>query len=148
MALIPFRSIESLPRRLGTLQQEMNDLLSTAFGEVPTATTEFIPSIDVAEDDDNILVTAEMPGVAKDDIEVQVDRDVLILRGEKHEEKREEQGGRTIHREVRHGTFVRQLTLPCEVDPDKTQGKLDNGVLKLTLPKKESSKGKRISISA
>jgi HSP20 family protein len=148
MAIIPFRTIESLPRRLGTLQQEMNELLSSAFGEVTPSPHEFVPTVDVSEDDQNVLVKAEIPGMSKDDIEIQIDRDLLTLRGEKREEKKEENGERTIYREVRHGSFLRQLTLPCEVDPDKTEAKLDNGVLRLRLPKREPSRGKRISISA
>jgi HSP20 family protein len=148
MAIIPFRTIESLPRRLGTLQQEMNELLSSAFGEVTPSPHEFVPTVDVSEDDQNVLVKAEIPGMSKDDIEIQIDRDLLTLRGEKREEKREENGERTIYREVRHGSFLRQLTLPCEVDADKTEAKLDNGILRLRLPKKEPSRGKRISISA
>jgi HSP20 family protein len=149
MAIIPFRSIESLPRRLGTLQQEMNELLSSAFGEIPTWSTEpgeFIPKVDISETENEILVTAEMPGVARDDVRIEIDRDLLTLRGEKREERHKENGGRVIHHEVRHGSFLRRFTLPCEVDADKTKAKMDDGLLKLHLPKKEPSKGKRIAI--
>jgi HSP20 family protein len=146
MAIIPFRSFEALPQRLGTLQQEMNDLLSSAFGELPTA-RDFVPSVDISESEKEILVEAEMPGIERDDIDIEVDRDTLTLRGEKREERRKEDGGRLIHHEVRHGSFLRRFTLPCEVDADKTEAKMDNGVLKLKLPKKESSRGKRISIA-
>jgi HSP20 family protein len=145
MAIIPFRSIEALPQRLGTLQQEMNDLLSSAFGELPTA-REFMPTVDISENEKEIIVQAEMPGIDRDDVHVEIDRDLLTLRGEKREERHKENGGRLIHHEVRHGSFLRRFTLPCEVDADKTKGKLENGVLRLSLPKKGSAKGKRIAI--
>jgi HSP20 family protein len=149
MAIIPFRNVEALPQRLGTLQQEMNDLLSTAFGELPTFSMkpgEFSPKVDISESDNEIIVSAEIPGVSRDDIRIEVDRDVLSLSGEKREERHKEDGGRVIHHEVRHGSFLRRFTLPCEVNADKTQAKMNDGVLTLQLPKKEPSKGKRIAI--
>lgn len=150
MALIPFRSTESLPQRLGTLQQEMSDLLTSAFGELPAWSTrpvDFIPTVDISENENDIIVTAEMPGVERENVRVEVERDLLSLRGEKREESKKENGGRVVHREMRYGSFLRRFTLPCEVDADKTQAKMENGVLKLRLPKKEATKGKQISIA-
>lgn len=106
---------------------------------------QFVPSIDVVEGSDSLTLTAEVPGMTKDDIEVTVDNGVLALRGEKKEEKTTEEAG--YHRvERRYGQFERRIRLPQYVDANKIKATYKDGVLKLTMPKAEAAKTKAIRI--
>ncbi|MFO7955755.1 MAG: Hsp20/alpha crystallin family protein [Candidatus Brocadiia bacterium] len=105
----------------------------------------FVPAIDVTEDEDAVRLTAEVPGMEKDDLDVSIDNNVLTLRGEKKEEEVSEDTG--YHRvERRYGQFERRIRLPNYVDTEKIDATYDNGVLKLTLPKAETAKAKSIEI--
>jgi len=105
----------------------------------------FVPAIDVTEDENNVALTAEIPGMEKDDLEVTVDNGVLTLRGEKKEEEVSEETG--FHRvERRYGQFERRIRLPDYVDTDKIDASYQNGVLKLTMPKTEAAKARSIQI--
>lgn len=99
------------------------------------------PVIDLEETDDNVIVTAELPGLNKSDFNVEVDGRRLILRGERkasHEEK-----GRTYHySECAYGAFYRAVPLPCEVEVDKSKAKYKKGVLTVTLPKTAEAKAR------
>ena len=99
------------------------------------------PVIDLEETDDDIVVTAELPGLDKSDFNVEVEGQRLILRGERkstHEEK-----GRLYHySECACGSFYRSVALPCEVDPDKSKAKYRKGVLSVTLPKTPEAKAR------
>lgn len=105
------------------------------------------PAIDVVEKENELVVTAEVPGMKRDDIEVQVSDGVLTLKGEKraaHEEK-------GAHRRVwerSYGAFERTFSLPRSVDADKVQAEFDEGVLTIHLPKTKQAKGRRVEIGA
>lgn len=104
------------------------------------------PVLDVEETDNDVLVRAELPGLRPQDFTVESTRDRLIIKGDKGEER--EQHGRGFHRrERRAGTFVRSIRLPCEVDPSKTKADYRDGVLRVTLPKTESAKARRVQVS-
>jgi HSP20 family protein len=106
----------------------------------------FVPAVDVTEDEENVLVRAEMPGMNKDDIEVTVRDNTLLLRGEKKTETNYEK--ENVHRyERRYGRFERVIALPEYVDSEKVAAKYEDGILTLTLPKTEASKPKQIKIS-
>ena len=103
------------------------------------------PALDVEETDDAVIVRAELPGLRPNDFTVEATEDRLVLRGEKGEEREEQ--GRGFHRlERRYGSFVRSIALPCEVDPDGTTARYRDGVLRVTLPKSEASKARRIRV--
>jgi len=105
----------------------------------------FVPAIDVTEDEEALTLTAEVPGMEKDDLDVSVDNDILTVRGEKKEEEVSENTG--YHRvERRYGQFERRIRLPNYVDTAKIDASYDNGVLKLTLPKTEFARAKSIEI--
>jgi HSP20 family protein len=90
--------------------------------------------MNVSETDKEIRITAELPGVSEQDIDVSLDDDVLTIRGEKRFERKEEK--ETFHFvECSYGTFQRSLRLPFAVDPDQVQASFENGVLTVTLPK-------------
>ncbi len=99
----------------------------------------FMPKVDVAERDKEWLVTAEMPGMGEKDIEIQLEGDRLVIKGERKEDKEEEKPN-YYHRESRYGAFRREVLLPGEVIPDKVKAKFDQGVLRITLPKTPESR--------
>ncbi len=97
------------------------------------------PFIDVIENDKEIIATAEMPGLEKQDIKINVTEDRLEISAEtKHEEKKEEKG--YIYRERRSGSYYRAISLPSPVDPDKSKASYKNGVLEIKMPKTEVKK--------
>lgn len=97
------------------------------------------PFIDVIESDKEIIATAEMPGLEKQDIKINVTEDRLEISAEtKHEEKKEEKG--YIYRERRSGSYYRAISLPSPVDPDESKATYKNGVLEIKMPKTEVKK--------
>ncbi len=105
----------------------------------------FVPAVDVVEEQDSVKLTAEVPGMTKEDLDVSIDNGVLTLRGEKKEEQTAEEAG--YHRvERRYGSFERRIRLPDYVDADQIEATYENGVLKLTMPKTESARARSIQI--
>ena len=97
------------------------------------------PFIDVMESDKEIIATAEMPGIEKKDIKINVTEDMLEISAEtKQEEKKEEKG--YIYRERRSGSYYRAISLPSPVDPDNSKATYENGVLEIKMPKTEVKK--------
>lgn len=106
---------------------------------------EWVPSIDVSETEDEIIVKADIPGVKPEDIEINLVDNVLTIKGEKKREKEEKK--ENFYRVERYyGTFMRSIQIPSEVDVEKIKAQYKDGVLKVTLPKKPESKGKTIKI--
>jgi HSP20 family protein len=105
----------------------------------------WMPAVDVLETDEELMLTAELPGMAKADIEITVVGDVLTMRGEKVGEKEDEK--KKFHMFERfYGTFQRSFTLPRSVDPEKATADFDKGVLRIHLPKTPKAKGKLVEI--
>jgi HSP20 family protein len=97
------------------------------------------PFIDVMDGDKEIIATAEMPGLEKQDIKINVTEDMLEISAEtKQEEKKEEKG--YIYRERRSGSYYRAISLPSPVDPDNSKATYENGVLEIKMPKTEVKK--------
>jgi len=107
----------------------------------------FSPSIDVVENDKDIRISAELPGMEEKDIDVSLSRDSLTIKGEKREEK-EDKGKGYYRMERSYGSFSRTLPLPSEIDQDKVKATFKKGVLTVTLPKTEKAikETKRIDI--
>ena len=99
----------------------------TAFGAT-------VPAVDVTEDDKAYKISAELPGMAEKDIDVSVSGDILVLKGEKREEREEKDQNRYLS-ERRYGAFQRNFSIPDSVDRDKITADFTKGVLTLTLPK-------------
>ena len=110
-------------------------------------TGDFAPRIDLSETEKAITISAELPGMEPDDVEISIDRNVLTLSGEKRAEK-EDKGKHHYRVERSFGSFRRSIPLPGEVEEDKISAKMKNGVLQVNLPKSNEShqKDKRISI--
>jgi HSP20 family protein len=108
---------------------------------------DFAPSVDVHEDDDALVLRADLPGVKREDIDIQVDGNVLTLKGERKLETESEK--RRYHRVERsYGSFVRQWQLPTNVDATKVDAAFENGILTLKLPKREEQKVRKIEVRA
>ncbi|MCC6739384.1 MAG: Hsp20/alpha crystallin family protein [Planctomycetia bacterium] len=127
-----------------TLDQFFNDL-----GKRDVAETQGLlaPALDISEDKGSLRITAELPGLDKKDIAIEVKEGILTIRGEKKME--EESKDRNYHRiERRYGSFYRALALPETVDTAKIEASFKNGVLTLAMPKREETKPKTIAIKA
>jgi len=143
--------MELLPRKrnrnqLTRLHDEMDDLFHNFFGlGTPFTKQEVWPAIDISENENEIVLNAEVPGCKAEDIDISVHGNTLTLSGEKkHEEEKEEKG--CYHMERSYGSFRRDLTLPSDVDAEKVDASCKNGVLKVKLPKAERAKAKKIKI--
>lgn len=102
-------------------------------------------ALEVAETDDAVIVYAELPGLRPGDFQIEATPDRLVLKGERAEEREERADG--FHRlERRYGSFLRTIALPAEVQPEKAEARYRDGVLRVTLPKTEASKARRIPI--
>lgn len=99
-------------------------------------TRAFLPALDVADEEKEIVVTAELPGLDEKDIQVNLEGDVLAITGEKRSDRSESKEGATWT-ERRYGSFERRIPLPCEIDADSVRASFKKGVLELRLPKLE-----------
>ena len=139
----PFQEFENLLDRYskssgGNLSRPFNTDLSFA---------DWAPSVDIEEKTDRYLIKADLPGVARDDIEVKLENGILSIRGEKRSEKTTDQeDGKRHHTERFHGSFARSFTLPDAVRAEEIDASYRDGVLSLTIPKAESEKPKSINI--
>ncbi|GJQ48640.1 MAG: Hsp20/alpha crystallin family protein [Candidatus Kuenenia stuttgartiensis] len=135
---------------VSSLQNEINRMFDqffrgwdfSGFGQEAGA---WSPSIDLSETDDNIVVKAEIPGIDPKEVNISIQDNNLIIKGEKKEEK-EEKGKNYYRMERSYGRFSRSVELPASVDMDKVNAECKNGVLEITLPKKEEVRPKQISV--
>ena len=140
----PYREIASL-----------QDRLNRAFGGYAYGSREredemqlsaWAPPVDIAEEKDRILITAELPGFQETEIEIQTENGMLTLRGERKFEN--ETDGKSYHRVERsYGQFVRSFSLPNNVDREKIQASFKDGLLQVELPKREDAKPRTIKIT-
>src|SRR5947209_5279645 len=135
-------------REFSTLQDRMNRLFRDSYGdheEALTAST-FAPPVDVYEDEHNVTLKIEVPGIDEKDIDIRVENNLLTVHGERKIEKEEkEENYRRVERQ--YGSFTRTFTLPNTVDTENVQANYDKGVLKITLPKKAEAKPKQIKVN-
>ena len=106
-----------------------------------------IPRMDVTETENEIVITAEMPGLERNDVDISLEDDVLTIRGEKKIERDEDDQDKNVHMSERtYGVFYRVLQLPPGVDPSSVQATMSNGVLRITIPKPARSSAKKIEV--
>ena len=135
---------------LYAFQHEMNRMFDQCFrsghGEEATGST-WRPSVDVYETDNAWVITAELPGVSKDDVSIDVHENRLTLRGQrKHEADMKDEHYHRVERS--YGAFQRSFTLPTTVDAEKAEASFKDGVLELRLPRLESAKPRQIAIQS
>ena len=147
MALVPWTRRNR--NELSTLHSQMDDLFDSFFRGLDKPFSLFgeraWPAIDVAEKDEAILVRAEVPGCTPEDIDISVYGNTLTLSGEK-KESREANGDGFYHMESSYGSFRREIPLPVEVDADKIEAVVKDGILSVTLPKAEKSKAVKVKV--
>ena len=138
-------------RDLRTLQEEVNRLFSTnlsrAFDDDQgIGRGAWAPSVDIYENKDQIVLEAELPGMKQEDFDLSIENNVITLRGERKFEKTDEADN--YHRVERsYGAFTRSFTLPQTVSAEGATAEYNNGVLRVTLPKREETKARRIQVS-
>jgi HSP20 family protein len=136
-------------RDLRTLQEEVNRLFSTnltrSFDDEGIGRGAWAPSVDIYENKDQIVLEAELPGMKQEDFDLSIENNIITLRGERKFEKTEETDN--YHRVERsYGSFTRSFTLPQTVSAEGATAEYSNGVLRVTLPKREETKARRIEV--
>ena len=139
----PFREMEEMQNRMAALFGRRVPLRDG--GEETITMTEWNPAVDIAEDDKEYTINAELPGMHKEDVRVTVEGGVLSISGERKEEKEEK--NKKYHRiERSYGSFMRSFTLPEGAAGDKVSADFKDGLLHVHLPKDEKSKPKMIDV--
>ena len=144
MMLIPYRRERN---SLTKLHGEMDDLFDSFFRglDKPLGTYKAWPSIDVAEEENSIVVRAEVPGCKAEDIEISAYDNTLTISGEKkHSEEKKDKS--YYHVESTYGSFRREVTLPTDIDASNIEAVCKDGVLNITLPKAEKTKAVKITV--
>lgn len=143
MALIryndPFRELEEMQSRLNNLFNE------PAFSSAQTGLTTPAADVYVDEDNNNLIVEAHLPGYREDDIEVNVDDGALVINAETEDKQEDEKKRQYIVRES-SSSYYRRIGLPKNVDSEQISGEFDNGILKITVPFKDTPKPKSVKI--
>jgi len=136
-------------REFSTLQNRVNRLFREAAVEgrdESLTTSSFAPAVDVYEDEHNVTLKIEVPGIDEKDIDVRLENNTLTVHGERKIEKEEkEENYRRVERQ--YGSFTRTFTVPTTVDSEKVSATYDKGVLKIALPKKAEAKPKQIKVN-
>lgn len=137
-------------RELRSLQDEMNRLFMTnlprSVVQEDLASGGWSPSVDIYESENEIILEAELPGMSRDDFEVSIENNVITLKGKREFQKKEE--GDNYHRVERsYGSFTRSFSLPRSVSAENTTADFKNGVLRVSLPKREEAKSRRIEVA-
>ncbi len=132
-----------------TLRGSMNRLFKEAFSPITEKSEmksdSWNPSVDIYENDDELILTAEIPGLDDKDIEIQIEDNTLAIKGERQFAKEtKEENYRRIERS--YGSFCRSFSLPGHIDQEKIKANHGNGVLKITMPKKREMKPKTVKI--
>lgn len=129
---------------------EMNRLareMDSLFGGVSSSNDLWSPPVDVEETSDALVLTAELPGMKHEDIDIELEDGVLTIQGEKKEEQKDE-GTQGLLYERRWGSFTRKFTLPRAVDANGISASYENGILTIHVPKAEEAKGRKIEITS
>ena len=136
-------------REFNTLQDRMNRLFRDSFSEgreEGLTTTAFAPAVDVYEDEHNVTLKIEVPGIEEKDIDVRIENNTLTVHGERKFEKDEKEEN-YLRVERQYGSFTRTFTLPNTVETENVSANYDKGVLKIKLAKKAEAKPKQIKVN-
>ncbi len=145
---IPIHDRAARPGEPWSRFDEFDRAMNRMLGDLYPTRAEY-PPVNLWTGKDDIVLTAELPGTEPEDLDISVHENVVSLRCAPQEQPPRPREGVTYHRrECAHAGFSRSWRLPFEIDPDKVEAKLENGVLKLTLPRSDASKPKKIEIKA
>ncbi len=138
----PFRDLVNFQNQMNRIFQDYG----RGSDELLTSGT-FVPPVDIYEDEHTITLKLEVPGIDEKDLDIKLENNTLTVRGERKFEKEEKE--ENFHRiERRYGAFARSFTLPNTVDPENVQASYENGLLKITLAKRDEAKPKQIKVGA
>lgn len=142
------RLSKSAAERNPDIWSAFDDFFSSRFGDLPTTSelNNFSPDVNVKETDDAYTVEAELAGLNRDDIDIEIRADLLVLKGEKKSFKEDEKDN-YYHMERRFGSFYRSIPLDTEVDESKCEANFADGLLTINLPKKAEKKPKSKKIT-
>jgi len=139
----PFREFVTIQDRLNRLFRESQ---GSEGGQESLTTSSFAPPVDVYEDEHNVVLKIEVPGIEEKDIDVRIENNTLTVHGERKFEKEEkEENYRRVERQ--YGSFTRTFALPTTVDAEKVQANYDKGVLRIQLAKKAEARPKQIKVN-
>ena len=145
MAIIrwdPFRDVVTLRDRMNRL---FEDTFTGRGEEKDITASAWMPAVDIFENENELVLTAEIPGIDEKDVEIKIEDNTLTLKGErKFEKETKEENYHRIERS--YGSFYRAFTLPTYVDTDKIKAEHENGVLKISMPKREEVKPRTVRI--
>jgi HSP20 family protein len=150
--MVPVRGLRNLVsfdpfREMFDLQRSINRLFEDAGGSAgsETAISAWTPPVDIFEDENQFLIKAELPEVGRDDVKVSLNENTLSITGERRIENEEKRDG--YHRVERsYGQFYRSFTLPPNANAEKISAQFKDGVLRLSIPKREEAKPKQIEV--
>ena len=140
----PFRNVAALQDRINRIFDE--SFSRTADVDDDISMSAWKPSVDIYETDKAIILKAELPGIKKEDVSVEIKDNVLTLRGERVEDKEIKEGS-YFRKERCFGTFSRAFNLQHRVQPDKIKAKFKDGILEIEIPKPEEEKPKQITVN-
>lgn len=132
---------------LDQMRREMERSLDTPTAEGSSvATSDWVPAVDIKEEDSDFVIVADIPGVDPKDIEVHMENGILTIKGEKESEKKDEREGyKRVERTF--GSFYRRFSLPDTADPDRITAKSNHGVLEVRIAKQEKVQPRKISVN-
>ncbi|MEZ5593599.1 MAG: Hsp20/alpha crystallin family protein [Gammaproteobacteria bacterium] len=143
----PWSVFDRFNREFNALLQSRPGAQDNAQDDSSIVTSRWVPAVDIKEDADKFVLIADIPGVDPKDIEITMNRSVLTIKGERHDEKRDEADGYT-RLERTSGLFYRRFSLPDSADDTRISAKGEHGVLTITIPKKEQAQPRRIAVEA
>jgi HSP20 family protein len=140
----PFRDVLALQNRMNSLFQDFNR--GQGEGEAAFTTAAFVPPVDVYEDEHKIVLKLEVPGMKENELDIQLENNLLTVKGERKFEKEEKE--ENFHRiERRYGSFYRSFTIPNTVNPEGVKANYDAGILRVELEKRAEAKPKQIRVA-
>ncbi len=142
--LDPFEELRRMQERMSRLFEELPEALGPSLPAAPEMTQ--MPYVDVVDRENDVVVTADLPGVNKNDIKINVRGDILEISAERKTEKEEKEKGYLRH-ERSYNRFYRSIRLPAPVEKDKAKANFNNGVLEITLPKSRKAEASEIPVS-
>jgi HSP20 family protein len=143
MALVRYEPINLFDQ----FNSEINRFLSgTQAQRAANQERGWVPAVDIREEEDRFVLSADIPGVERKDVEITLEKGVLTIKGERHAESEEQREG--LHRRERvHGTFMRQFTLPDTVNAENISASVKEGVLHIEIPKQAKPEPRKISVN-
>lgn len=143
--LVKYDPWSFVDRLQGDLDRLVGQRARLVDDETSGATTNWVPAVDIKEENSRFLIEADVPGVKPDDIDITMEKGILTLRGRRESESRTEQDGyRRVERVT--GNFFRRFTLPDTADAEAIEAKFNNGVLEVSIPKLPKVQPRRINV--